>query len=195
MLRFVSCLLWLSVGTASGNNPFLRAESDQPVTSIFRGTEWGDDFEEEEVALEVRVTTTRLALMPWGGLIKIEFQPLRSKRQIDPLLFLATPREIVLVPEADPAAAAKRIASLTEAPTFEPQYFYGISQGARKYEDPPWKTVMTAKGANCTYSSSHPSGHFTRLSWRKGVGLVEYASGQGARADGFRLKRAAEGTR
>jgi hypothetical protein len=33
------------------------------------------------------------------------------------------------------------------------------------------------------------SGHFKTIIWKKGVGLIEYAEGRGARADGFRLKR------
>jgi hypothetical protein len=40
------------------------------------------------------------------------------------------------------------------------------------------------------YLSSHRSaGHFKKLVWKKGVGLVEYFAGQGAMADGYRLKR------
>jgi hypothetical protein len=39
------------------------------------------------------------------------------------------------------------------------------------------------------YEANHPSGHFKKIVWKKGVGLVEYASGYGARADGYRLKR------
>ena|SRR2546423_9755350 len=33
------------------------------------------------------------------------------------------------------------------------------------------------------------SGHFKKIVWKKRLGLVEYASGYGARADGYRLKR------
>jgi hypothetical protein len=49
--------------------------------------------------------------------------------------------------------------------------------------------MINVKGDLCVYDSSHPSGHFKKMIWKKGVGLVEYASGSGARADGFRLKR------
>jgi len=37
--------------------------------------------------------------------------------------------------------------------------------------------------------ASHNSGHFTKVVWKKGVGLVEYAAGYGAERDGYRLKR------
>jgi hypothetical protein len=40
------------------------------------------------------------------------------------------------------------------------------------------------KGDLCIYESSHPSGHFKKVVWKKGVGLIEYASGYGADADG-----------
>ena len=49
------------------------------------------------------------------------------------------------------------------------------------------------KGDLCIYEASHPSGHFKKIVWKKGVGLVEYASGYGAHADGYRLKRVAKG--
>jgi hypothetical protein len=46
-------------------------------------------------------------------------------------------------------------------------------------------------GDQCIYLSSHnSSGHFKKLVWKKGVGLVEHASGYGARQDDYRLKRA-----
>lgn len=32
-------------------------------------------------------------------------------------------------------------------------------------------------------------GHFKKVVWQKGIGLVEYSAGQGAMADGYRLKR------
>jgi hypothetical protein len=38
------------------------------------------------------------------------------------------------------------------------------------------------KGDLCIYEGDHPSGHFKKIVWKKGVGLVEYASGYGARA-------------
>jgi hypothetical protein len=39
------------------------------------------------------------------------------------------------------------------------------------------------------YEASHASGHFEKIVWKKGVGLVEYANGYGAQADRYRLKR------
>ena len=44
-------------------------------------------------------------------------------------------------------------------------------------------------GDRCIYFASHNSGHFKTVIWQKGSGLVEYAMGGGARAEGFRLKR------
>src|SRR6266566_8546223 len=58
------------------------------------------------------------------------------------------------------------------------------------FEDGLWKTIIRLKGDLCVYDASHPSGHFKKVVWKKGVGLVEHASGYGARADGYRLKRA-----
>ena len=41
-------------------NPFLDAKNDRPVSAKFRGTEWSDDIEEEEIPLTARVITTRV---------------------------------------------------------------------------------------------------------------------------------------
>jgi hypothetical protein len=45
------------------------------------------------------------------------------------------------------------------------------------------------KGDLCINLDEHPSGHFTKIVWKKGVGLVEFAMGYGAAREGFRLKR------
>jgi hypothetical protein len=45
--------------------------------------------------------------------------------------------------------------------------------------------AVSVRGA----SPYQPSGHFKKVVSKKGVGFVEYASGYGAKADGFRLKR------
>jgi hypothetical protein len=150
-------------------NPFLDAKDDQPVSAQFRGTEWGDEIEEEEIPLTARVVTTRVAKMPWGAIFKIEFTDLKSRakkpHQIQPDYFIVTDERILLLNEEDNDAAVKKISAMDMAPTFE------------------------IKGNECTYLASHNSGHFTKMVWKRGVGLVDYATGYGAHADGFRLKR------
>ena len=51
------------------------------------------------------------------------------------------------------------------------------------------ETTIKLKGVLCIYEASHSSGHFKKVVWKKGVGLIECASGYGAHADGYRLKR------
>jgi hypothetical protein len=174
-------------------NPFLDAPDDKPVSAKFRGTEWGDEIEEEEIPLAARVVTTRVATMPWGAIFKIEFTDLKSnapqKREIRPDYFIATDDRIILLNEEDNDAAIKKISALDKPPDFEPGDIYGITTGKFNHEDGPWKTTISVTGDLSVYDSSHPSGHFKKVVWKKGVGLVEYASGYGARADGFRLKR------
>lgn len=175
-------------------NPFLDAPNDQPVSAQFRGTEWGEEIKEQEIPLTARVVTTRLAAAAWGAIFKVEFEDLKSKaakkREINPLYFIVTDERIVLLNEEDNDAAVKKIAAMAAPPAFEPGDVYGIANGVSVHEDRPWKTEIEVKGDLCVYLSSHNSGHFTKLVWRKGVGLVEYASGSGAHADGYRLKRA-----
>jgi hypothetical protein len=174
-------------------NPFLNASDDKPVSAKFRGTEWGDEIQQEEIPLTAHVVTTRVAKMPWGAIFKIEFADLKSsaqqKRQIRPDYFVVTDDRIVLLNEEDNEAAIKKISGLDKPPEFEPGEIYGITSGSFNHEDGLWKTTISLKGDLCIYDSSHPSGHFKKVVWKKGVGLVEYASGYGARKDGYRLKR------
>jgi hypothetical protein len=183
----------LLVASVYAANPFLDAKDDKPVSAKFRGTEWGDEIEQEEIPLTARVVTTRLAKMPWGAIFKIEFTDLESrapqKREIRPDYFVVTDDRIVLLNEEDNEAAAKKISASDKPPEFEPGDVYGIVTGKFNHEDGLWKTTVSLKGDLCVYDSSHPSGHFKKIVWKKGVGLVEYASGYGAHADGFRLKR------
>lgn len=175
-------------------NPFLDAPSDQPVSTQFRGTEWGEEIKAEEIPLSARVVTTRLAKTAWGAIFRIEFLDLKSKapkkREIRSRYFIVTDERIVLLNEEDNDAAVKKIAALAAPPAFEPGDVYGIAKGVSVHEDRPSKTEIEVKGDLCVYLSSHNSGHFTKVAWKKGVGLVEYASGSGAHADGYRLKRA-----
>jgi hypothetical protein len=174
-------------------NPFLSAPDDKPVSAKFRGVEWGDEIQQDEIPLTARIVTTRVAKMPWGAIFKIEFTDLESnapqKREIRPDYFIVTDDRIVLLNEEDNDAAVKKISVLDKPPEFEPGDVYGITTGKFSHEDGLWKTTISMKGDLCVYDSSHPSGHFKKIVWEKGVGLVEYASGSGAHADGFRLKR------
>jgi hypothetical protein len=174
-------------------NPFLSAPDDKPVSAKFRGVEWGDEIQQDEIPLTARIVTTRVATMSWGAIFKIEFTDVESnapqKREIRPDYFIVTDDRIVLLNEEDNDAAVNKISVLDKPPEFEPGDVYGITTGKFNHEDGLWKTTISLKGDLCVYDSSHPSGHFKKIVWKKDVGLVEYASGSGAHADGFRLKR------
>src|SRR6266550_700040 len=172
-------------------NPFLNAKDDKPVSAKFRGAEWGDEIQQDEIPLTARVVTTCVAKMPWGAIFKIEFTDLSNapqKREIRPDYFIVTDDRIILLNEEDNDVAVKKISALDKPPEFEPGDIYGITTGKFNHEDGLWKTTISLKGDLCVYNSSHPSGHFKKIVWKKGVGLIEYASGYGAHADAFRLK-------
>jgi len=183
----------LIAASGYGTNPFLHAPNDQPVSAKFRGTEWGDEIEQGEIPLAARVVTTRMANMPWGAIFKIEFTDLKSsaqkRREIRPDYFVVTDDRIVLLNQEDNDAAVKKISALDKPPQFEQSEIYGITSGKFDYEEGLWKTTIRLKDNLCVYDANHPSGHFKKIIWKKGVGLVEYASGYGAHADGYRLKR------
>ncbi len=195
MRRLTTALIALSTflaACACSANPFLGANDDQPVSAQFKGTEWGDEI--GEIALSARVVTTRIAKMSWGEIFKIEFTEIKSnakeRREIGPEYFIVTDDRIALLNEEDNDAAAKEISALDKPPPTEQSNIYGITSGKFSYKEGPWETKIELKGDQCIYLSSHNSGHFKKVVWKKGVGLVEYSMGRGAMADGFRLKRA-----
>jgi hypothetical protein len=176
-------------------NPFLDAPDDQPVSAKFRGTEWSDDIGDQDIPLAAKVVTTQTAKMLWGAIFKVEFTDLKSRaekqREIRPDYFIVTDDRIVLLNEQDNDTAVKQISAMEKPPAFEEGDVRAITSGKLNHEDGPWTTTIEIQGDECTYLTSHNSGHFTKMVWKKGVGLVEYASGYGARADGYRLKRVA----
>ncbi len=194
--------------SAYAANPFLDAKDDKPVPANFRGTVWNDDFPEHEIPLTARVITTRIAKMQWGAIFKIEFTDLKSRAPADrgippPRYFIVTDDRIVLLNacpnhtgvltlreiEEDNDCAVKKISAMDKAPEFEANDIYGITTGSFEHQEVLWKTTISLKGDRCVYEASHPSGHFTNIVWKKGVGLIEYAQGYGAGREGFRLKR------
>jgi len=185
-------VILFSVSTCAAN-VFLDAPNDQPVFAKFRGMEWSDDIGQQDIPLTARAVTTRMAKMPWGAIFKLEFTDLKSRavkpREIRPDYFIVTDDRIVLLNEEDNDAAAKKISTLDKPPEFEPNDIYGITSGSFEHHEGEWKTTIKLRGDLCLYEASHPSGHFKKIVWQRGVGLVEYASGYGARADGYRLKR------
>lgn len=196
--RIATMTMLLSLAAcAHAANPFLNAQDDKPVSAKFRGTEWSDDIGEQDIPLTARVVTTRLAKMPWGAIFKIEFTDLKSsaqkQREIRSDYFVVSDNRIVLLNEEDNDAATKKISALDKPPDFEPNDIYGITSGSFEHQEGEWKTTIKLKGNLCIYEASHPSGHFKKIVWKKGVGLVEYASGYGAHADGYRLKREVRG--
>src|SRR5215831_7978401 len=180
-------------------NPFLDAKDDKPVSANFRGTEWNDEFPEElphEIPLTARVVTTRIVKMPWGAIFKIEFTDLKSRAPADrsipqSLYLIVTDDRIVLLEpcanhtgvltlreiEEDNDCAVKKITAMDKPPEFEPNDIYGISKGSFEHQEGLWKTTINLKGDLCIFDANHPSGHFTKVVWKKGVGLVEYAQG------------------
>ena len=184
----------LLAAPAFAANPFLDAKDDKPVSANFRGTEWNDENIQGEIPLTARVATTRIAAMSWGAIFKIEFVDLKSsaseKREIRADYYIATNDQIILLNEENNDEAAKKIAAMDKPPSFEKNNIYGITSGRFTHKEVLWETTITVKGDLCTYDSVHPSGHFKRIVWKKGIGLVQYDSGYGAMKDGFRLKRA-----
>ena len=137
----------------------------------------------------------RIAQMSWGAIFKIEFADLKSraepKRDIQPQYFIATDDRIVLLNEENNEAAAEEISAMAKPPSFEQSEIRAINIGKLKFEDGAYTTTIEVKGDECTYLTSHNSGHYSKFVWKKGAGLIEHASNYGAMKDGFKLKRVA----
>ncbi|HLW36399.1 MAG TPA: hypothetical protein VKS98_12145 [Chthoniobacterales bacterium] len=193
VLSHVIVTLIFLAGSALAANPFLDAKDDKPVSANFKGTEWNDENIDGDIPLTGRVVTTRIAKMPWGAIFKVEYVDLKSKatqkREITPDYFIVTDDRIILLNEDNNDEAAKKIAAMDKPPGFEENYVYGITTGHFKHQEGLWETKIDVKGDLCVYDSSHPSGHFKKMVWKKGVGLVQYDSGYGAAKDGWKLKR------
>lgn len=201
MNRPAVIVLVLLVGTISSlnaANAFLSASDDKPVPAKFRGAEWGDNIAQEEIGLSARVVTTRLAKMSWGEIYRIDFTDIasraRDRRKISPDYFIVTDERIVLLNEEDNEAAVKTLATTEKAPEFDQNDICEITEGKFEHTEGSWETTIELKDDLCIYQANHSSsGHFKKIVWKKGVGLVEYTMGYGAMADGFRLKRVRNG--
>ena len=182
----------LFAASALAGNPFLDARDDKPVSANFRGTEWNDENIQGEIPLTGRMITARVAQMSWGSIFKIEFVDLKSRaqerREIRPLYFIVTDDRIVLLNDENNDAAAKKISAMEKPTEFQQSDIRAIASGKLNFEEGPYTTKLEVKGDECTYLSSHNSGHYSKFVWKKGVGLVEHASNYGAMKDGFRLK-------
>ena len=144
--QLLSCVLSVLFATAiSAANPFLDAASDKPVSVQFRGTEWGEGLADVS-PFSVRVVTTRLAKTTWGAVFKIEFLDLKSKarkkRTLEPEYFIVTDERIVSLNGEYKDGAVKKLAAMTEPPSFEPGDVFGIATGEFKLEDRPWETTI-----------------------------------------------------
>src|SRR5947209_8556082 len=175
-------------------NPFLDAKDDKPLSANFKGTEWNDENIDGDIPLSARVVTTRVATMSWGAIFKIEFVDLKSKapqkREIGPAYYIGTNDRIVeLLEQAQEETkeqAAKKIAAMDKPPVFEKNNICGITTGHLKHQEVLWETKIDVKGDVCVFDSSHPSGHFRKIVWKKGAGLIQYDSGYGAAKDGYK---------
>lgn len=195
LLRQIWLMSILFAAPAFAANPFLDAKDAKPASATFRGTEWNDENIDGDIPLTARVVTTRIAQMSWGAIFKIEFTDLKSKatekREIRPDYYIATNDRIVLLNEENNDEAAKKIAAMEKPPAFEEDNICGITSGQFKHKEGLWETTISVKGDQCVFDSVHPSGHFRRIVWKKGVGLIQYDNGYGAAKDGFKLKRVA----
>ena len=104
----------------------------------------------------------------------------KQKREISRQYFIATENHIFLLNEENNDAAVKKISAMDKPPNFEQGDIRAITSGKLKFEEGPYTTTIEIKGDECSYLSSHNSGHYSKFVWKKSVGLIEHASNYGA---------------
>jgi tetratricopeptide (TPR) repeat protein len=189
-------LVCAGAGVAVAANPYLNAPADKPVSAQFAGKALTikDGAVQAESPISARAVTTRVASMPWGAIFKISFDHVESQASappaIEPLFFLASDREILELTQLDMEDAIKRIVAMKKQPEHERGDVRALSDGALKFTDDRWTIETVTKGDTCVYERRiGSSGRFTRMVWKRGAGLVEYAEDYRPVKDGFELKR------
>src|SRR2546428_4701102 len=114
--------------------------------------------------------TPRIASL-WGGeLLKNIFANVtrrpKRRREIPPQYFIATDDRIVLLNEENNDAVAKKISAMEKPPDLEQGDIRAIASGKLNFEEGPYTTTIETKGDECTYLSSHNSGHYSKFVWK-----------------------------
>lgn len=191
--------LLASAAFALGANPYLHLPDDQPVVREFKGEEWDQDRlgvnekgdGAKRAPLTATVTTLRLETMPWGEIYRITFRvlPAASERNVGPFYLLVTDNEILELNSADMDREIRVIRGMKKQPRFDKADVAALTKGSLKFKEGQWVTEITIKGDTCHNERWHDgSGHFGRMIWRRGEGLVGVAMGRGAELTGYDLK-------
>ncbi len=192
-------VLFATAAFCAGANPYLSLPDEKPVVRKFVGEEWDQDRlgvnekgdGAKRAPLTANVTTMRLEKMTWGEIYRISFEvfPADSERNPGPYHFLVTDNEILLLNSEDMDREIRVIRAMKKQPRHEKSDVYALTKGTLKFKEGPWVTEIKHVGDICRNESWHDgSGHFSRVVWRKGVGLVEVAKGRGAELTGYELK-------
>lgn len=111
-----------------------------------------------------------------------------EEARIRPEYFIVTDNRIVLLNEEDNDATAKKISGLDKPPDFEPNIFTVSPAATSSTRRESGKRQSNCKETSAFMRRVIPP-NISKIVWKKGVGLVGYAGGYGAHADGYRLKR------
>lgn len=200
----VACALFV-VSTGLAEHPFLSATSE-PIR--FTGTHWNDEWSgDSPLAVDAKITS--LAKTDAGELLRIQFSPVgtpKHPRKLSPLTFwVAAQGAIFRIAEdadaAPPAPTALGLSELLLPAVDEAGCFSGTPPAADgatlavadrgwRWVAQPWTTeIGIDHGYTVRFLATHPSGHFTKFVWQKGIGLNEISVGSGARQDGWSLQR------
>jgi hypothetical protein len=169
-------------------NEFLDVPDENLTAGFWQGYHWKPDDPaptEQGAPIRCEVSCRRLADMPWGQIVRYRFQS--DDRAIEPLYFLVRPEVILELDSPDMARTLVKVSHMAKPPKYDPGDVRCGEPGGFPVTEGSWTTEMTDDGDLRTYLSHHPSGHFRKMIWKRGAGLVYYASGYGAMQDGFRV--------
>ena len=189
-------------GTTSGKNPFLN---DDMVSDKYycEGSEWNEDREltsgkfkgapvksdsDPEYALKGKLSVSKLFDAKGGTLYKFEFKfdsDVDSTLNYSTLYFHADEERIyeIHLPEEtrDEYIRDKRLPE-----TYETDLRCVLEDG---YDNPEITGLtISVKNGICEYNKYNDgNSNFTKMEWKKGIGLVYFATGRGAHKSGMRL--------
>lgn len=213
----IGFLLSLLVGAAAADHPFLPLK-EEAAESDFTGEHWNDDWKEHQAPLAAHLSVRQLAEFPEGRVVEISLQTKgkpRHEQAFAPQQWLLTPDgSISRVDVGEQSAALEKWKASGHVPPPEPDdllcppqdesgYFTTVAESTEadvvkvhvtaqqwQWARQPWTTrVTTDDGSTVEFLSEHPSGHFSKIVWRRGVGILELAQGSGAGQSGWRLYR------
>lgn len=202
--RAILALLLLLQGWNTHANPYLP-DLDKPIR--YSGVQWNDEWQGDS-AIQAEGKFSSVAKFDAGEIVKFSLATTgkpKHPRTFPEFLFWVTNEGAIYRLPTDDTKQAPKVEPLDiVVPVVTEEGKFGgapkssgdvpiiSSEYGWRWTSAPWTTeIATDNGGLVMFRSYHPSGHFTRMLWQRGLGITEISMGSGARQDGWELHRTA----